>query len=138
MGVIGVPMLIGPILGPILGGWLVDSLSWRWIFFINLPIGAIALYAANRILESDEPKSHHTLDWLGLLLISPGLAIFVYGLAEIAAAGNFESLKGDASALGGLALIVAFVLHARKREDALIDVRLFSRRTVGAAALTTF
>ena len=53
MAIIGVPMLLGPILGPILGGWLVDDFSWRWIFFINLPIGIAALIASLRILPSD-------------------------------------------------------------------------------------
>ena len=55
MAVIGIPMLLGPIFGPILGGWLVDDVSWRWIFFINLPIGVIALFASYRILATDVP-----------------------------------------------------------------------------------
>ena len=56
MAIIGVPMMLGPILGPILGGWLVDDFSWRWIFFINLPIGIAALLASLRILAKDEPQ----------------------------------------------------------------------------------
>src|SRR4051795_8336536 len=50
MSIIGVPMLLGPILGPILGGWLVDDVSWRWIFYINIPIGVLALLLAGRVL----------------------------------------------------------------------------------------
>src|SRR5438270_833140 len=53
MSIIGVPMLLGPILGPILGGWLVDDVSWRWIFFINVPIGVVAIFLAWRILPRD-------------------------------------------------------------------------------------
>ena len=56
MAIIGVPMLLGPILGPILGGWLVDDFSWRWIFFINLPIGIAALVLSQRILARDVPQ----------------------------------------------------------------------------------
>lgn len=56
MSIVGVPMLLGPILGPILGGYLVDDVSWRWIFFINLPIGIVALLLSARILKRDEPK----------------------------------------------------------------------------------
>ncbi|MFS3134273.1 DHA2 family efflux MFS transporter permease subunit [Gluconacetobacter sacchari] len=138
MGIIGVPMLLGPICGPVLGGWLVDDVSWRWIFFVNLPIGAIALYAAGRVLDPDRPGPHHALDWRGLLLLSPGLAIFVFGLARIAAAGNFGTRAGDIAAGAGLALVVAFVMHALRHRDPLIDVRMFGRRTVGASALTTF
>jgi EmrB/QacA subfamily drug resistance transporter len=138
MGIIGIPMLLGPIFGPILGGWLVDDVSWRWIFFVNLPVGGIALYAALRVLEPDQPRPHHTLDWLGLLLLSPGLAIFVFALARIAAAGTVSSVAGDASAGAGLLLVAAFILHASRHQDPLIDVRLFGRRTVGASALTNF
>src|SRR5215469_6592332 len=54
MGVLGVPMLLAPIMGPILGGWLVDNASWRWIFFINLPIGIAAFILAMMVLERDE------------------------------------------------------------------------------------
>jgi len=63
MGIVGVPMLLAPILGPILGGWFVDDISWRGIFFVNVPIGVIALFAAVRILERDEPS--HILRWTG-------------------------------------------------------------------------
>ena len=138
MGIVGVPMLLGPILGPILGGWLVDDVSWRWIFLVNLPVGALALIAGSRILDRDDPKPHHSLDWRGFLLLSPGLAIFVYGLAEMTAAGSLHSVTSDCCVFGGLMMVAAFVVHARRSGSALIDVRLFGRRTVAAAALTTF
>ncbi len=138
MGIVGVPMLLGPIIGPILGGWLVDDVSWRWIFFVNLPIGAMALYAAMRVLDRDEPRPHHALDWRGLLMLSPGLAIFVYGLAETAAGAGLDSVGGGGAIVLGLALVIGFVLHARVCEGALIDVRLFVHRAVGAPAATVF
>jgi EmrB/QacA subfamily drug resistance transporter len=106
MGVVGVPMLMGPIIGPILGGWLVDDVSWRWIFYVNLPVGAIALTAALRLLPTDEPAAHERLDWLGLLLLSPGLAAFVYGLAETSSqggVGSAQALGGPVARRGGLA-----------------------------------
>src|SRR4051794_37067275 len=91
MAIIGVPMLLAPILGPILGGWLVDDVSWRWIFFINLPIGIVALIAATRILPRDRPEPAHRLDWVGLVLLSPGLAAVIYGLAQSSSSGGFGS-----------------------------------------------
>ena len=56
MAILGVPMLLGPILGPIIGGWLIDSASWHWIFLINLPLGVIAIVYAWRVLEKDSPE----------------------------------------------------------------------------------
>jgi EmrB/QacA subfamily drug resistance transporter len=139
MGIVGVPMLLGPIVGPILGGWLVDDVSWRWIFFVNLPIGVLALFAAFRVLQADEPKPHHALDWKGLFLLSPGLAIFVYGLAKAAAGGGADFFgSGGVAIVAGLTLVIGFVVHARGHEAALIDVRMFARRSVGTPALTTF
>ena len=90
MGILGVPMLVAPIMGPILGGWLVDDVSWRWIFFINVPIGVIAFVLALMVLDRDQPQPAHRLDWVGMLLLSPGLALFIFGLAESSSYG-FEA-----------------------------------------------
>ena len=74
MAVLGIPMLLGPIFGPILGGALIDSASWHWIFLINLPIGIAALGYAAIVLPKDTVEPSETFDWLGMLLLSPGLA----------------------------------------------------------------
>ncbi len=71
-------------------------------------------------------------------MLSPGLAIFVYGLAETAAGGGFRSIGASGGVTLGLLLVAAFVWHASRRNGALIDVRLFARRTMGSAALTMF
>jgi EmrB/QacA subfamily drug resistance transporter len=138
MGVVGVPMLMGPIIGPILGGWLVDDVSWRWIFYVNVPVGAVALIAASRLLPRDEPAAHERLDWLGLLLLSPGLAAFVYGLAETSSHGGLGSAQALVPMLAGLALIAAFIGHAARHAWPLIDIKLFRNRTMTASSLTTF
>jgi EmrB/QacA subfamily drug resistance transporter len=136
MAIIGVPMLMGPILGPILGGWLVDDVSWRWIFFINLPIGAMALLFSLRILPKDTPQPAQRFDALGLFLLSPGLALLIYGLAQSSSSGGFGAAKVIVPALAGVALLVAFLRHALHTADALIDLRLFANRTFAAAAGT--
>jgi EmrB/QacA subfamily drug resistance transporter len=136
MAIIGVPMMLGPILGPILGGWLVDDFSWRWIFFINLPIGAIALFMSLRILPKDEPSSSERFDTLGLALLSPGLALMIYGLAESASSGGFGATEVWAPALIGAALTVGFVFHALRTPHALIDLRLFKNRVFAVASGT--
>jgi EmrB/QacA subfamily drug resistance transporter len=136
MSIIGVPMLLGPILGPILGGWLVDDVSWRWIFYINVPIGIIALIAALRVLPKDKPEPAHRLDVLGVALLSPGLALLIYGLANTAEAGGFGAAKVLGPALAGAALLVAFVWHALRTSEPLVDLRLFRNRTFATASLT--
>ncbi|WP_028063482.1 DHA2 family efflux MFS transporter permease subunit [Solirubrobacter soli] len=136
MAIIGVPMMLGPILGPILGGWLVDDFSWRWIFFINIPIGAAALFASLRILPKDSPQPAERFDTLGLLLLSPGLALMIYGLAQSASSGGFGEAKVLIPAVVGFLLIVGFVLHGLRTEHALIDLRLFGNRTFAVSAGT--
>jgi EmrB/QacA subfamily drug resistance transporter len=135
MSIVGIPMLLGPICGPILGGWLVDDVSWRWIFFINLPIGVIALFLSLRILPTDEPQPSERLDVLGLVLLSPSLALMIYGLAQTNAHG-FSSAQVLVPALVGLVLLVAFVRHALHKSNPLIDLRLFLNRTFTSASIT--
>ncbi|GAA3210705.1 DHA2 family efflux MFS transporter permease subunit [Actinocorallia longicatena] len=136
MAVIAVPAMLAPVLGPALGGLLIDNLNWRWMFFINLPLCAIALFAAFRMLPRDtvRGKADAPLDVLGLLLVSPGLGALVYGIAE---AGEGKSL-GSAAVLGwsgaGLVLLALFAVHALRLKDrALVDLRLFADRTFSAA-----
>jgi EmrB/QacA subfamily drug resistance transporter len=135
MGVLGVPMLIAPILGPILGGWLVDNASWRWIFFINLPIGIAAFILAMIVLAPDQPQPAHRLDWLGMLLLSPGLAVFIFGLAESSTYG-FGSVRSWGPTLAGVLLIAAWFVHSWRSPNPLIDLRTFAHTRAGAAAGT--
>ncbi|MFI9507959.1 DHA2 family efflux MFS transporter permease subunit [Nocardia sp. NPDC052566] len=136
MAVLGVPMLLGPICGPILGGWLIDSYSWRWIFLINLPIGIIALALAFIVFPSDKPEPSQSFDFLGMLLASPGLALFLYGVSSIPDAGTIVAGKVLIPAIIGLVLLVAFVFHALRAEHPLIDLHLFRNRALTFATLT--
>ena len=136
MGIMGVPMLLAPIIGPILGGWLVTDVSWRWIFFINLPVGVIALIGAMRILPKDVAAHEQKLDIVDLLLLSPGLALFIYGLAESDSAGGFGAAKVLIPMLLGIALIATFVWHALRASDPLIDLRLFTSHVFSISSLT--
>jgi EmrB/QacA subfamily drug resistance transporter len=135
MGILGVPMLVAPILGPILGGWLVDDVSWRWIFLINVPIGIVAIVLALIVLDRDEPQPAHRLDWLGMSLLSPGLTLLIFGLAE-SSSGGFGAVKSWLPILAGAALIVGFFVHSWRAEEPLIDIKTFTHTRAGAAAGT--
>jgi len=142
MAVLGVPMLLGPIFGPILGGWLIDIASWHWIFLINLPIGAAALLYAALVLPKDNPTPSESFDFVGMLLLSPGLALFLYGVSSIPEAGTVWDTKVLVTAAIGLALVTLFVLRSlyRSPEHPLIDLHLFRNRalTVAVIAMSLF
>jgi EmrB/QacA subfamily drug resistance transporter len=130
--------MLAPILGPALGGFILDNASWRWIFFVNAPIGVVAFVAALRGLPRSEPQDAGRLDVLGLLLVVTGMPLITYGLAEIGSTGGFSSPKVIAPILGGLALVGLFIAHARRAARPLLDVHLYARRTFAAASITTF
>jgi len=139
MSVIGVPMLLGPIFGPVIGGAIVDQVSWRWIFFINLPLGVLAVLAAQSLLPEATPRLGERLDLRGLALLSPGIGVFLYGMSEAGNEGGFGNTRTMAAAAIGLVLVALFVWHATVRgKNALIDVSLFVRRGFATAAATNF
>lgn len=138
MSFVGVPMLLAPIFGPVIGGAIVGSTTWRWIFFVNLPVGAVALVLAIRLLPNVAVRAHERLDLGGLALLSGGIAVFVYGLAEVGARGRLTDAVPLATLVAGFALVVAFVFHALRVAKPLIDVRLFARRAFASAAATNF
>ncbi|MDG3009155.1 DHA2 family efflux MFS transporter permease subunit [Rhodococcus sp. D2-41] len=136
MAVLGIPMLLGPIAGPILGGWLIESASWHWIFLINLPIGIVALAAAIKLLPKDNPEPSESFDFLGMLLLSPGLALFLFGVSSIPEEHTVAATRVLVPAIIGLVLIVAFVFHALRVKHPLIDLHLFKNRQLTFAVLT--
>ncbi|MGW5317438.1 MFS transporter [Nocardia thailandica] len=85
MSTLGLAILVGPLLGPVLGGYLIDEVSWRAMFFVNLPLGVLALALTARVIPADAPEPPRALDVRGLLLLSPGLALLIYG---VTAAGS--------------------------------------------------
>jgi EmrB/QacA subfamily drug resistance transporter len=139
MSVVGVPMLLGPILGPVIGGLIVDSTTWRLIFYVNVPIALLALFLAARFLPSDTGRADAgRLDWVGLGLISPGLAGIVFGLSETESHGGITHPLAFGPILAGVLLVALFVVHSLRADRPLIDLGLFRSRSFSAAAATTF
>jgi EmrB/QacA subfamily drug resistance transporter len=138
MAVLGVPMLLGPILGPILGGWLIENASWHWIFLINVPIGILAAGYALFALAKDSPQPSESLDLLGVALMSPGLALFLFGVSSIPEKGTLNAPKVYITMAIGVVLIALFVWHTFRPAHPLLELRLFRNRNLSAATVTMF
>jgi EmrB/QacA subfamily drug resistance transporter len=138
MAIMGIPLLLGPILGPILGGWLIDAASWHWIFLINLPLGAVAIVYARFALERDAPTPAERFDVIGMLLMSPGLALFLYGVSSIPDAGTVAATRVLLPGTTGAVLIIAFAIWVFRPEHPLLDLRLFKDRNMAVAMIVLF
>jgi EmrB/QacA subfamily drug resistance transporter len=127
MSIVSIPALLGPILGPVLGGIIVSSLSWRAIFWVNIPICVVAIPLALWGIPADtlcEKKA--SLDVVGLLFLSPAFALLIYSIAQIAKHGSLSSSAVFVPLIIGIVLMVSYVIYAlnTKREPAL-NVRMF-------------
>src|SRR5438105_7303280 len=127
MSIVAVPAMLAPILGPAIGGLIVDTSSWRWIFFVNVPIGVIAVLAAVRVLPRLRRADAGRLDLPGLALMATGLPLLTYGLAEVGSTGSFTAGKVIVPCVVGIGLIAAFAAHALRTPAPLLDLRLYRR-----------
>jgi EmrB/QacA subfamily drug resistance transporter len=138
MSTVTVPIALGPILGPVLGGIVLNFLSWQWLFLINVPIGAVGLVLAFLWLPKDAPLAgapRAKLDIVGLILIAPALAALLYGLSKASADGGFGNSHVWIPVVVGAVLLVAFILWAvRKRGAAIIDIGLLKVRSVRSSS----
>jgi EmrB/QacA subfamily drug resistance transporter len=138
MGLVAVPMMLAPTLGPLLGGTIIQTLNWHWIFYVNIVVGAVAVPLSVRLLPRTLGSRTDTLDFLGLALMSTGLVGFTYGISE---AGTYNSF-GNAHVWGpmvlGVALIIGFVFHALRVKNPLLDLNLYRRWHFSAASIVMF
>jgi EmrB/QacA subfamily drug resistance transporter len=136
---IGLVAQLGPILGPLIGGSVIDSVGWHWLFFVNIPICLVALALAPFILPSGEKDRSHRLDTFGLVLLTPGVIALAYGISQAAGKDGFGAVDAWLPLAMGAALLIAFVLWSlRAKRPALVDVRVFARRNFGIGSIITF
>jgi EmrB/QacA subfamily drug resistance transporter len=138
MGVISMPAMLAPILGPVLGGIILQNLHWSWIFFVNIPVGIFAFTLGWKMIPKTESGEAGRLDVLGLALLSGGSVGIVYGLSELGSGASIGSAGVLLPAIVGLGLIVLFGFHAPRVPRPLLDLKLYRSRVFGAASLTTF
>lgn len=135
MAIWGLGVMVGPVAGPTLGGWLTDIASWRWTFYINLPVGLLSLFLASQFVP-DSPRRPRRMDWFGFGFMALGIA----GLQYVFDRGNqqdwFEALDirwGAALAVIGLAV---FIIHSiRRPQGAIFNIRIFADRNFGMSSL---
>jgi EmrB/QacA subfamily drug resistance transporter len=138
MGFVSMPAMIAPILGPVVGGLILENLHWSWIFFVNVPIGAIAVVLGWRMLPHTDSGVAGRLDVLGLALLPTGCAAIIYGISELGAGAALGSAEVILPTLAGIALVVVFCFHALRIERPLLDIRLYLNRVFAGAAFVNF
>ncbi|AZN42749.1 DHA2 family efflux MFS transporter permease subunit [Paenibacillus albus] len=123
MGMMGIPILLAPALGPVLAGYLVDYVSWKWLFLINLPIGAIGILLGIRTLPRIERQAVAALDKLGFILAPIAFAGLSYGVSE--GATSWTSAKTIGGIVIGAIALILFVIVELTRKEPLLELRVF-------------
>jgi len=135
MAIWGLGVMVGPVLGPTLGGWLTDAASWRWTFYVNLPVGALSLFLALRFVRESARRAR-VMDWTGLVLLGLGIAGIQYFLDRGNTQDWFAASDIRVAAIVGIVAAAAFIAYSLRRgARALFDVRIFADRNFGMSCL---
>lgn len=139
MAAVGVPAMLGPVLGPVLGGLIVTDSTWRLMFYLNVPVCLAAVLFAYRVAMPQTRTANATkLDTAGLALLSPGVAAVIYGLAQTGSYASFTDAHVLIPAAAGLVLIAGYAAHALTTRNPLVDLRLFKTRAFSAPSALVF
>jgi len=138
---VALPALLGPILGPLIGGAILTHWDWRFMFWVNVPFCLLGLFLAWRFMADDKPQAaapRAGLDLLGLALLTPGTVAVLLGLANAGTSAGFGHPDVVAPLAIGVALLAAFTGYALRRAQPLVQVRLLAKRSVGSSAGVLF
>lgn len=137
MSYVSVPALIGPVIGPPLGGFIVTYSSWRWIFFINVPIGILGVVLVNLAVADIREKGTRPFDFIGFLLTGVGLAALAFGLENVGRSALPPAAVAALLAIGAAA-IFAYLRHADRVPHPIVDLALMKIPTYAAATIGGF
>ncbi|MFC9255605.1 DHA2 family efflux MFS transporter permease subunit [Amycolatopsis thailandensis] len=133
ISVVGLVPLLSPVLGPLASGTILAVADWPWLFYVNLPVGVVAVILARRWVPAGEPGGRgDRFDFRGALLLSPGLAVLVFGLTWFE---QGSPVVAGLAVAAGVVMLAAFVRHGLRAEAPLLDPRLFTQPPFGVAAL---
>ena len=138
MSAVSLPIVVVPIFGPVIAGLIISNVSWRWIFYVNVPICLAGLALAWRGLPSTRSAGNRPrIDLAGLLLLPPALVALLYGLAQVSGQGGFGHARVIIPLGAGAVLLAGYAVHAlRTSATPMVDLRLFRSRTfTGASSL---
>jgi EmrB/QacA subfamily drug resistance transporter len=138
MGVVSMPAMLAPIFGPVIGGLILENLHWSWIFFVNAPIGVLAIYLGWRLLPETDSGEAGPLDRLGLALLPASAALSIFGISKLGSGAALGSVEVLAPLVVGVVLGVIFCLHAVRIPRPLLDIRLYKNKVFAGASFTTF
>ena len=129
MGLMGAVFAVSSVAGPLLGGFLVDNLSWRWVFYVNMPIGALALVIVTTRLHLHVPHTRHKIDYLGAGLLAGGVGALILMTTWGGNQYAWDSPEIIGLAVGGAAMLVAFIWQERRAAEPIIPLTLFDSGT---------
>jgi EmrB/QacA subfamily drug resistance transporter len=137
-GYMGAVFALASVIGPLLGGFFVDNLSWRWVFYVNLPVGAVALVVTSAVLDIPHRRVSHSIDYLGTVLLVAGVSSVLLSLTW----GGTEYPWGSAVIIGlaavGMLILGTFIAVERRAAEPVLPLRLFSDRVFAVASATMF
>ena len=128
-----IPAIVGPIIGPPVGGFIVTYLNWRWIFYINVPIGILGVVLVSIFIANTREDSHEGFDWTGMVLSSSALGLLLFGFELTSHEGQLPLALGllVTGALSG----IAYIFHARRAANPILDISLMRIHTFGTSMI---
>jgi DHA2 family multidrug resistance protein len=138
MALFGVSVMVGPVLGPVIGGWLTDNISWRWVFYINVPIGALAFAGISVYLLETKKQALARLDWLGFAALSVAIAALQIFLDRGEQLDWFSSGEIVVEAIVCASAFYVFLVHTFTAKDSFVNPRLFLDRNFAISFVFIF